>query len=47
MPKITTKTKAECNATNATKKDTDEAEDAAQTPDSGLASGTSSVTELG
>lgn len=47
MPKITTKTKAECNATNATKKDTDEEADAAQTPDSGLASGTSSVTELG
>lgn len=46
-PKKTTKTKEECSASNADKKNTDAATDAANTPDNTLASGTSSVTELG
>lgn len=46
-PKKTDKTKAECSASNAEKKNTDAATDAANTPDNTLASGTTSVTELG
>ena len=43
----TSKSQSECHVTNATKKDNEEAEDIANTVDSTIPSGTTSVTELG